>query len=156
MSCVTIPSLHMEKSEVFITLQSVENEPDTSMAMREPSKLELDISQCKDLLSFSVYLEDNHHMEDIYAQMIEHIHRFDKAFIPAYLTENEAGVLVEQIMEVKKDLGARGEELKLLVSTLNLWKKELQGMSMWIREVEVFLQAEDAAFGDLETLEAQL
>ena len=57
MSCVTIPGLHMEESEVFITFQSVENEPDTSMAKREPSKLELDISK---------YISSNqlHHSED--------------------------------------------------------------------------------------------
>ena len=32
MFSVTIPSLHREKVEVFIILQSMENEPDTSMA----------------------------------------------------------------------------------------------------------------------------
>ena len=57
MSCVTIPSLHMEESEVFITFQLVENEPDTIMAKRDPSKQELDISQC-------ISSNQLHHSED--------------------------------------------------------------------------------------------
>jgi len=155
-SSLTIPVLHREKSEVFITLQTVENDTDSSMSSRDPSKLELDLLQCRNLLSSTVFLEDSHHMEDIWAQIEEHIHLFDEAFVPAYLTEDEAGVLVEQIMEVKTDLRSREEELKLLSNTLNQWREELQGLSMWMKEVAVFLHAEDAAFGDLETLEAQL
>ena len=57
MSSVTIPSLHMEESEVFITFQLVENEPDTIMAKRDPSKQELDISQC-------ISSNQLHHSED--------------------------------------------------------------------------------------------
>ena len=141
---------------MFITLQPVEDDQNSNMAKREPSKLELDISQCQELLSSALCLEDSHEMDDISSQIKEHIQLFDEAFIPAYLTEDEAGVLVEQLMEVKTDLRARDEELKVLSSTLNQWKEELQGLSMWMKEVEVFLHAEDAAFGDLETLEAQL
>ena len=37
-STVTMPSLNREKSELFITLQSVENKPEISMAKRDPSK----------------------------------------------------------------------------------------------------------------------
>ena len=153
---VTIPSLNREKSELFITLQSVENEPEISMAKRDPSKLELDILQCKTLLSSSLHVEDSDNLEDTCAKIDKHIHLFDEAFIPAYLTEDEASDLVEQIMEVKGSLKARGEEIRMLQSTLNQWKEELQGLSMWMKEVEVFLHAEDAAFGDLDTLDAQL
>ena len=34
--------------------------------------------------------------------------------------------------------------------------EEISGLSLWMKEVRVFLEAEDAALGDLDTLDAQL
>ena len=98
---------------MLITTQSVKDEPDTGMAKKEPPKLDLDITQCKILPPPSMHLEDNHDMKDMLA----------KVSIPANLAENEAGLLVEQITQVKKDLRARDEELKLLASTINQSKE---------------------------------
>ena len=64
--------------------------------------MEFNISQCKDLFI--------HVLGRITAvlNIVEHIHLFDEALIPAYLTDDEAGMQAEKIMEVKQDLVLEG------------------------------------------------
>ena len=39
---------------------------------------------------------------------------------------------------------------------LNQYEEEYSGLQSWLGEVETFLEAEEAAIGDIETLNAQL
>ncbi len=63
-------------------------------------------------------------------------------------------------MDIGPDVKAQMEERILAIDRdiqqLESFKQELDGLFVWMREVEVFLNAEEAAFGDRETLEAQL
>ncbi len=63
-------------------------------------------------------------------------------------------------MDIGPDVKARLEERVAAVEAdaerARSFKQELDGLFVWMREVDVFLNAEEAAFGDRETLEAQL
>ena len=56
----------------------------------------------------------------------------------------------------RTELKNRENEVESLIADLNTWTEELQGLSMWMKEVEVFLNSDDTALADLETLDAQL
>ncbi len=58
--------------------------------------------------------------------------------------------------DVKTKLEDRLAEVESDVNQLQSFQQEIDGLFVWMREVDVFLNAEEAAFGDRETLEAQL
>lgn len=51
---------------------------------------------------------------------------------------------------------SRVEILEECLQQLSQFLEEIDGLSRWMKEVDVFLKSEEAAFGDLVTLEAQL
>ncbi len=50
----------------------------------------------------------------------------------------------------------RIEQVERDAQQLAQFQEELHGMSVWMKEVQAFLRAEDPAFGDIETLQAQI
>ena len=122
----------------------------------EQSKLESDLVKCKTFLSAPLLLMNRQKLEDLKVMISEHIHLFDEAFVPASFTDQEASEIVEKMKMTRTELKNRENEVESLIADLNSWTEELQGLSMWMKEVEVFLNSEDTALGDLEALEAQL
>ena len=61
--------------------------------------------------------------------------------MPADRTEEEADQLVEQVMEVKCLLREREDRVRGLQREFSSWREEVAGLSLWMREVEVFLTA---------------
>ena len=122
----------------------------------EQSKLESDLIKCKTFLSAPLILMNRQKLEDLKVIITEHIHLFDEAFVPANFTDQEASDIVEKMKMTRTELKNRENEVESLIADLNSWTEELQGLSMWMKEVEAFLNSEDTALGDLETLEAQL
>ncbi|XP_076057389.1 dystrophin-like, partial [Oratosquilla oratoria] len=53
-------------------------------------------------------------------------------------------------------LKSRVENVEKAIEMLGQYRDEVSGLKSWLAEVDVFLHAEDAALGDIETLEAQL
>ena len=148
----------VERSEVYLVLgdpeeTAIENNMNRD---REQSKLEADLVKCSHLLASAVTLHDSQIMNDLKDEINEHFQLFDDAFVPAYFTEEESTDIVEKMKKTKTDLRNRENELDSLIATFNQWKDELQGLSLWMKEVEVFLNAEEAAIGDIDTLEAQV
>ena len=129
---------------------------DARMRQREESKLEADLARCQNLLAAPLTLGAADSLKQLKEQISEHFKLFDEAFVPAYFTDQEAADIVEKMKETKTELKNRENEVDSLLNTLNQWKEELQGLSMWMKEVEVFLNAEEAAIGDIDTLEAQV
>lgn len=122
----------------------------------EQSKLESDLIRCETFLSAPLILMNRQKLEDLKVIITEHIHLFDEAFVPANFTDQQASDIVEKMKITRTELKNRENEVESLIADLNSWTEELQGLSMWMKEVEVFLNSEDTALGDLETLEAQL
>lgn len=58
--------------------------------------------------------------------------------------------------KLKEKAGKRLKFLEVELSQIKQFYEELEGLSLWMKEVHAFLHAEEAAFGDLTTLEAQL
>ncbi|XP_068223554.1 microtubule-actin cross-linking factor 1-like [Palaemon carinicauda] len=54
------------------------------------------------------------------------------------------------------DLRSRIKTIEKLIERQKQYNDEVTGLKSWLAEVDVFLQAEEAALGDIETLEAQL
>ena len=79
---------------------------------------------------------------------------------PIYV--RDAGSMVAEISRLKdrrlagSTEKARIESLEAELSRLNQFEEEVEGISRWMQEVDVFLVAEDPAVGDHVTLEAQL
>ena len=134
----------------------VHMEQDCQEMAREPTQLEVDILEGRKMLSHPVILENVPHMEDCCSALLHHIKRCSDVFVAASLSEEEAGGLVAQVARLREQLEAREQELRGLAATLGQWREELGGLTLWMREVEVFLHAEEAALGDMSTLEAQI
>ena len=123
---------------------------------RSQIKLETDLTRCKEFLAQPLVLHPPARMEEEKIRIADHSLLFEDAFVPAHLSEEEAAELVEKMKTVKMELKLREEELESLSSSYQQWREELQGLSLWMKEVEVFLNAEEAAIGDMMTLEAQV
>ncbi|XP_064105389.1 dystrophin-like isoform X5 [Macrobrachium nipponense] len=54
------------------------------------------------------------------------------------------------------DLKSRIKTMEKLIERQKQYNDEVTGLKSWLAEVDIFLQAEEAALGDIETLEAQL
>ncbi|XP_066986161.1 dystrophin, isoforms A/C/F/G/H-like isoform X25 [Macrobrachium rosenbergii] len=54
------------------------------------------------------------------------------------------------------DLKSRIKTIEKLIERQKQYNDEVTGLKSWLAEVDIFLQAEEAALGDIETLEAQL
>ena len=144
--------------------ESVETEP--GMTSREKGeggdqprsqiKLETDLTRCREFLAQPLLLRPPARLEEEKSRIADHSLLFEDAFVPAHLSEEEAAELVEKMKTVKMELKLREEELEALSSSYQQWREELQGLSLWMKEVEVFLNAEEAAIGDMMTLEAQV
>ena len=154
---LTLPQPTVKKSEIFITMKTLtridssEPKPD-----REISDLERNLACCQEFLNNPVYLQDNSDMEDDISRTQSCLQLLSDAFVPASFTEDESSRILDQLLEVKKNLRNREREMKSMIESLNQLREEVSGLSLWMKEVHIFLEAEDAAFGDLETLEAQL
>ena len=64
--------------------------------------------------------------------------------------------MLDDWQQVKERLKERKEEVGQTLETMRQYKEEVDGLALWMKEVETFLNAEDAPGGDMETLEAQL
>ena len=146
------------RSEAFLAVAAVEEEvKEKEAAMdREPCKLEMDISAGLELLEQPLSLQDSPHLEDTCTSLLRHAKQLADLFVPANVSEEEAGCLVARGAQVRERLAKREEEVRQLASNLAQWREELGGLTLWMKEVEVFLHAEEAALGDMATLEAQL
>ena len=123
---------------------------------RPQIKLETDLTRCREFLAQPLLLHHPAGMEEEKNRIADHSLLFEDAFVPAHLSEEEATELVDKMKTVKMELKMREEELESLSSSYQQWREELQGLSLWMKEVEVFLNAEEAAIGDMMTLEAQV
>ena len=123
---------------------------------RSQIKLESDLTLCKEFLSLPLTLHHPDKMEEEKNKIADHSQLFEDVFVPAHLSEDEAAELVDQMKNVKMELKQREEELEALTSSYFQWREELQGLSMWMKEVEVFLNAEEAVIGDILHLEEQV
>ena len=154
---LTLPQPTVQKSEIFITMKTLtridSSEPKPE---RELSDLERNLASCQEFLNQPVFLQDNSDMEDDISRIISCLQLLSNAFVPASLTEEESSQVLDQLLEVKKNLRSRERNVKSMIESLNQLREEVSGLSLWMKEVHIFLEAEEAAFGDLETLEAQL
>ena len=154
---LTLPQPTVQKSEIFITMKTLtridSSEPKPE---RELSDLERNLASCQEFLNQPVFLQDNSDMEDDVSRIISCLQLLSNAFVPASLTEEESSQVLDQLLEVKKNLRSRERNVKSMIESLNQLREEVSGLSLWMKEVHIFLEAEEAAFGDLETLEAQL
>ncbi|XP_042209207.1 dystrophin-like [Homarus americanus] len=71
--------------------------------------------------------------------------------------------IMEDITKLNKQWETTTESLRLRIQNIEKvmekqkqYNDEVSGLKSWLDEVDVFLQAEEAALGDIETLEAQL
>lgn len=142
-----------EKSEIFITMAAV---PLAAAAVREPSELERNLAAAGRLLTDPLRLASPEELEDALAEASGHLLRLEDAFVPASLSEEQAAPLLSELVEVKGRLRARQAEAKELLERLAQCAEEMSGLGLWMKEVKAFLGAEEAAYGELETLEAQL
>ncbi|KAK7085433.1 hypothetical protein SK128_001326, partial [Halocaridina rubra] len=55
-----------------------------------------------------------------------------------------------------QDLETQLKRIETMIEKQKQYTDEINGLKSWLAEVDVFLQAEEAALGDIETLEAQL
>jgi len=154
---LTLPQPTVQKSEIFITMKTLtridSSEPKPE---RELSDLERNLASCQEFLNQPVFLQDNSDMEDDVSRIISCLQLLSNAFVPASLTEEESSQVLDQLLEVKKNLRSRERTVKSMIESLNQLREEISGLTLWMKEVHIFLEAEEAAFGDLETLEAQL
>merc|ERR1719192_471416 len=127
-----------------------------SEAPRELCQLEVDLEACLNLLAPPLVLEDTAHMEDLVVALADHQKLLSDVFVPVTFTEEEAAKMVQQVTLVKEQLLGREKEVQDMSNSLEQWREEVGGLHLWMREVDVFLHAEDAALGDLATLEAQI
>ena len=155
-----------ESEDITEPVESGAPEPGMSSGEREKAedgaqprsqiKLETDLSRCREFLARPLLLHPPGRLEEEKTRIADHSLLFEDAFVPAHLSEEEAAELVDKMKTVKMELRLREEELESLSSSYQQWREELQGLSLWMKEVEVFLNAEEAAIGDMMTLEAQL
>ncbi len=136
------------KSEVFLNMSAVVRE--------EPSELERNLVAAQRFLAAPLRLANTEHMEDELAGLASHLARLEDAFLPARLSDEESAPLLAALVEVKGRLRARQAEAAGMTERLAQCREEMSGLSLWMKEVKVFLGAEEAAYGELETLEAQL
>ncbi len=136
------------KSEVFLNMSAVVRE--------EPSELERNLEAAQRFLAAPLRLANTEHMEDELAGLAAHLARLEDAFLPARLSDEESAPLLAALVEVKGRLRARQAEAAGMTERLAQCREEMSGLSLWMKEVKVFLGAEEAAYGELETLEAQL
>ncbi|XP_069180920.1 LOW QUALITY PROTEIN: dystrophin [Procambarus clarkii] len=71
--------------------------------------------------------------------------------------------IMDDITKLNKQWETTTEALQLRIKSIEKviekqkqYKDEVSGLKSWLAEVDIFLQAEEAALGDIETLEAQL
>jgi hypothetical protein len=136
----------VEKSEVFLNMAAV----------RDPSELERDLEAAQQFLSSPLRLANSEDMEDELAVLAAHLARLEDAFLPASFTEEESTPILADLVEVKGRLRSRQAEAKDMKERLAQCQEEMSGLGLWMKEVKAFLGAEEAAYGELETLEAQL
>ncbi len=136
------------RTEVFLNMSAVRRE--------EPSELERNLEAAQRFLAAPLRLANTEHMEDELAGLAAHLARLEDAFLPARLSDEEAAPLLAALVEVKGRLRARQAEAAGMTERLAQCREEMSGLSLWMKEVKVFLGAEEAAYGELETLEAQL
>jgi hypothetical protein len=137
------------KSEVFLNMSAV-------VRREEPSELERNLEAAQRFLAAPLRLANTEHMEDELAGLAAHLARLEDAFLPARLSDEESAPLLAALVEVKGRLRARQAEAAGMTERLAQCREEMNGLSLWMKEVKVFLGAEEAAYGELETLEAQL
>ena len=157
-STFTVPRpATVEKSEIFITMK-VPNRPDSQehKPAREVSELERNLAVCELYLDTQLYLEDASSLEDEVAKVHSHLQLLAEAFVPANFTEEESAHVLSKLLKVKEGLREREKQIRSMLENLNQLREEVSGLSLWMKEVRAFLEAEDAVFGELETLEAQL
>ena len=147
----------VERSEVFITMKTLSRRDSSEPKLsREISELEQNLRVCERFLDSVLCLQDSVDLEDEVTEVHSHLHLLADAFVPASLTEDESADVLNKLLDVKARLREREKEAKGLIDKLAQLREEISGLSLWMKEVGVFLEAEDAAFGDIETLEAQL
>ena len=146
------PLVAIEKSEIFITMAAV---PCTTV-LRESTELERNLAAAHKFLASPLRLASPHHLEDDLAVLAAHLDSLEDAFVPASVSEEESAPLLADLVEVKGRLRSRQTEAKDMVERLAQCSEEMSGLGLWMKEVKVFLGAEEAAYGELETLEAQL
>jgi DNA repair exonuclease SbcCD ATPase subunit len=135
-------------TEIFITMAAV--------PCREPSELERNLEAAHRLLANPLRLSRPEDLEDELAVLTARLGSLEDAFVPASLSEEEAAPLLADLVDVKGRLRTRLTEVRELMERLAQCSEEMSGLSLWMKEVKVFLGAEEAAYGELETLEAQL
>ena len=146
-------------SEVFLVIDPNEGPADADnakMQSRDPSQLESDLKKCQSLLSSPLQVQSIEDLIKSKENLHHHYHLFDDAFVPVYFTEEQANNIVEQMKSVKDDLQQRQSDLDSWISTLNQWQEEINGLSLWMKEVAAFLNAAKDSNEDVETLEAQV
>ena len=95
-------------------------------------------------------------MEDELSDIDQHLSNLSDPFVPASLSEEETAAVMSELVDVRSGLRLREEGVREASGRLRQWREEVEGLSLWMKEVETFLTAEEAALGDMETLEAQL
>ena len=145
-----------ETSKKVVEEEVVESMEEVVEPAREPCKVEVDLASCRALVAAPLALLAPTAMEELLAALTRHQAHLTDIYMPASLSEEEAARLVAEVTVARQEMGAREGEVGLLVASLDQWREELSGLTLWMREVEVFLHAEEAALGDMATLEAQL
>ena len=123
---------------------------------RELSQLERNIGQAEEVVGQALYLQDTSSMEDELSRIQKLLGLLADVFVPANLTDDESAAILARLVKVKEELRGRDQEGRALNQQLNQMNEEISGLSLWMKEVGVFLEAEEAALGDLDTLDAQL
>eukprot|EP00094_Tigriopus_californicus_P012072 TCALIF_11665-PA protein Name:"Similar to DMD Dystrophin (Gallus gallus)" AED:0.11 eAED:0.12 QI:11/0.44/0.31/0.89/0.88/0.89/19/143/3398 len=97
-----------------------------------------------DKISSPVYLDRVVVMEEEMVQLRRDIHSLGE-------DAND-----EKTQEIRLQVEARIRSLDILVKSVEKFQEEVDSLTKWMDEVHEFLHAEDPAFGDLKTLDAQL
>uniref|UniRef100_A0ABM0LUL5 Dystrophin-like n=1 Tax=Saccoglossus kowalevskii TaxID=10224 RepID=A0ABM0LUL5_SACKO len=74
----------------------------------------------------------------------------------AEVLQSDINSLTTSWSNVSSSVQERSEKLEKAISDVRQWQDEVDAIEVWMKDVEDFLQVEEPALGDIETLEAQL
>ena len=111
---------------------------------RRRKKLRDELNQ---IVRSPVYVRNAEVMQDEILELQRHVSQMERQQLEEPCDRDKSMIVSVQ---------SRVEILEQCLQQLSQFLEEMDGLSRWMKEVDVFLKSEEAAFGDLVTLEAQL
>ena len=82
---------------------------------REISQLEKNLDKCQLFLKQPFDLEETSSLEDIITEVNSHLKLLADAFVPANLSDDEASIVLDKLLDVKNRLRSREKEARTLL-----------------------------------------